>query len=106
MDREQIARSNRNSGASCAAAVYAAFSDRAGGSVPIPRSEGGKCGALLAAEKVLRQAGVDIADLDARFTQQFGSQKCWQLRLARHSCNDLVGAAARLTAEALGESQE
>lgn len=100
MNREQTARRNHNSGYSCAGAVYSAFTDVAKGSAPIPRSEGGKCGAVLAAEKVLRQLGLDSVAFDQQFVRQFGSLKCDELRRARHSCNDLVGTAARLAEEA------
>ena len=102
MNREQTARRNHNSGYSCASAVYSAFNDVVNGSAPIPRSESGKCGAVLAAEKVLKQMGLDSVAFDRQFILQYGSLKCDDLRRARHSCNDLVGTAARLTSEALG----
>ena len=103
MNREQTARKNHNNGYSCASAVYSAFNDKVSGTAPIPRSEGGKCGAVLAAEKVLRQLGLDDTAFDQQFVGQFGSLKCGELRRARHACNDLVGAAARLTSESIGE---
>ena len=99
MNREQTARKYHNRGYSCASAVYSAFNDVVGGSAPIPRSEGGKCGAVLAAEKVLKQLGIDYTDFDRQFISRFGSLKCDELRRARHSCNDLVGMAARLAEE-------
>ena len=100
MDREQKARKNHKSGYSCASAVYSAFNDVVSGSAPIPRGEGGKCGVVLAAEKVLKQLGLDSAAFDRQFILQYGSLKCDELRRARHSCNDLVGSAARLISEA------
>ena len=99
MNREQTARRNHNSGYSCASAVYSAFNDVVSGSAPIPRSEGGKCGAVLAAEKALKQLGIDSDAFDQQFITQFGSLTCAELRRARHSCNDLVGTAARLISE-------
>ena len=100
MNREQAARRTHRSGTSCAYAVYSAFSDIASGSAPAPRSEGGKCGAVLSAEKVLRQNGIDISDFDQAFLAQFGSLKCSDLLSSKgHSCNDLVGVAARLVEE-------
>lgn len=101
MDREQMARGKHNSGYSCSSAVYSAFGDKVGGSAPIPRSEGGKCGAALAAEKVLRQLGADEGAFDRAFEDAFGSLKCDELRRLRRSCNDLVGTAARLGAAAI-----
>lgn len=103
MNREQAARKNHNSGYSCASAVYSAFNDVVSGTAPIPRSEGGKCGAVLAAEKTLKQLGLDSAAFDQQFKKQFGSLRCDELRRARHSCNDLVGVAVRLAAEAIDE---
>ena len=96
MNREAIAREKHRSGYSCAGAVYSAFSDKVSGTAPVPRSEGGKCGAVLAAEKALKQLGLDSVAFDRQFVSQFGSLKCDELRRARHSCNDLVGTAARL----------
>ena len=98
MNREQMARGKHNSGYSCSSAVYSAFGDKVSGSAPTPRSEGGKCGAVLAAEKVLRQLGMDEAAFDRAFVEAFGSLKCDELRRLCHSCNDLVGTAARLGA--------
>lgn len=102
MNREQTARRSHNGGYSCASAVYSAFNDVVNGSAPIPRSEGGKCGAVLAAEKVLKQMCLDSVAFDRQFILQYGSVKCDDLRRPRHSCNDLVGTAARMTSEALG----
>lgn len=95
MDREQIARKNHYSGYSCASAVYRAFSDQVNGDAPIPRSKGGKCGAVLAAEKLLKVLGLDSGVFDARFLKQFHSLKCDDLRRAGFPCNDFVGTAAR-----------
>ena len=103
MDREQAARKKHNSGYSCASAVYFAFTDVVSGTAPIPRSEGGKCGAVLAAEKVLKQQGLDITGFQVAFIIQYGSLKCDALRHARHACNDLVGTAARLVSEVMKE---
>lgn len=101
MNREQTARRKHAGGYGCSYAVYQAFSDMVRGDSPIARSEGGKCGAVLAAEKVLKQLGLDSAAFDARFMAQFHSLKCGDLRRAGFSCNDLVGVAARLADEAV-----
>ena len=68
----------------------------------MPRSEGGKCGAVLAAEKVLDQLGLDGTAFDAAFLEAYGSLKCGELRRTRVPCNDLVGAAARLAGDMIG----
>lgn len=102
MNHETIARQAHRGGVNCAQSVYSAFSDVNPNPTAAPRarSEGGKCGAVLAAEKLLREMNVE-SDFDARFVEQFGSLKCGDLRRARIPCNDLVGAAARLVEESL-----
>ena len=96
MDREQTARNYHNSGINCANSVYSAFSDKVTGTGPAPRSIDGKCGAVLAGEKVLAQLGLDTASFDDKFVEQFGSLKCAELRKAKYPCNDLVGEATKL----------
>ncbi|MBQ9613352.1 MAG: hypothetical protein IJV14_12315 [Lachnospiraceae bacterium] len=100
MDFEKEARKNHRRGMSCAGAVYQAFYDvnpkKTG--APSPRSEGGKCGAVLAAEKTLREMGINrIEDFDQQFTEIFGSLKCSELLGKRNgSCNDFVGISAAI----------
>ena len=51
------------------------------GSIPAPRSDGGKCGAYLAAVKLLQDMGIEKTDsLEAEFVRRFGSLKCGDLR--------------------------
>ena len=57
---------------------------------------------MLAAEKTLQQLGMEEAAFDRAFEDAFGSLKCDELRRLRHSCNDLVGTAARLAAVIAG----
>ena len=99
MNKEQTARNNHRSGYNCASSVYSAFSDVVSGSAPMPRSEGGKCGAILAGEKVLGQIGMNTESFDEKFISIFGSLKCTELRCTDRSCNDFVGCAAQLTEE-------
>ncbi|MCR5420562.1 MAG: hypothetical protein K6E98_06125 [Lachnospiraceae bacterium] len=102
MNYEKIARSNHRNGMNCAAAVYNALTEINTNKTtpPMPRSEGGKCGTVLAAEKILREMGKaqeTVDDFDKEFIQRFGSLKCAELRGAqRNMCNDYVGAAATL----------
>ncbi len=97
-------------GTSCSYAVYNAFSDvnSGDGRVPAPKSEGGKCGAVLAAEKVIREMNngdqEKAARFDKAFLELFGSLECVDLRRMGRRCNDYVGTAARLTDEILGYS--
>ena len=97
MSHEEKACMAHRDGSNCAAAVYNAFEDvnPNPGAIPKPRSDGGKCGAVLAAEQLLRDMGID-GDFDQRFTEHYGSLKCADLRRTRALCNDLVGGAAKL----------
>lgn len=99
MDREQISRDKHRNGSNCASAVYTSFSDKVSGKSPIPRSEGGKCGAVLAAEKVIKELGMDPTGFDNMFLEKFGSLKCAELRGGKYPCNDLVGTAAKMADE-------
>ena len=102
MDHEAEARRIHNSGYNCSNSVYQAFSDvdHAGGQPPAPRSIAGKCGALITAQKVLRDLGVDGEDeLERAFEAEMGYVTCRDLKRHRCSCNDCVGVAARLVDE-------
>lgn len=106
MNHEMTAREIHRSGYSCASAIYRAFNDVHGGagSAPIPKSEGGKCGAVLSAEKILREyGGGDTSEFDARFQENFGSLKCRDLLSAGYGCNEYVGYAAALAEELLNK---
>lgn len=99
MDHEKQARSIHHSGYNCSQSVDRAFSDvnAAAGNPPAPRSIAGKCGALLAAQKVVTDMGLDCAaDLEADFQDELGYVLCRDLKRNRVSCNDCVGVAARL----------
>ena len=102
MDYETTARNSHRSGMNCAMSVYTALGgDKA--NAPKPRAEGGKCGAVLAAEQVIREKGTgDPKKLDERFLELYGSLKCADLRgAATGQCNDFIGAAARMAGEML-----
>ena len=110
MGHEEKARAIHRQGSSCASAVYTAFSDVTGGrrDAPAPRSEGGKCGAVLAAEKLLRETGHgSVEEFDRAFLAKYGSLKCAELLGKRKSaCNDFVGTAAALAEKMItGESR-
>lgn len=104
MTYEEKARGAHRNKMSCSASVYNAFADinPHPGEIPAPRSVDGKCGAVLAAEKLLREMGVEDNDFDAQFLARFGSLKCFSLRAKRVPCNDLVGAAAEIVEACVG----
>ena len=107
MNHEQEARAIHRTGKNCSNSVYTAFGDvdSAGGTPPAPRSIAGKCGALLTAQKVLRDLGIDReAELERAFEQEFGYVKCLDLKRHRCSCNDCVGVASRLVDEYVAQA--
>ena len=100
MDREITARTIHRRGTSCASAVYNAFKDANDhySFSPSPRSEGGKCGAVLAAEKVLKETGAEqIEVFEQRFKEKFGTLNCFELMNTGFDCSDFVGEAAAIT---------
>lgn len=99
MSHEDAARRIPCTGYSCSNSVDWAFSDvnRAVGSPPAPRNIAGRCGALLAAQKVLRDLGVDREDeLEQAFEKGLGYVTCVELKRHRCNCNDCVGVAVQL----------
>ena len=115
MGYEEAARDVHKSGFNCAMSLYVAYADELGltaeqakEAAPKPRAEGGKCGAFLAGKKILEKLKPDAVDeYEKRFIETNGQTECSRLLSAhgalRKSCNDYVGDAARLVAEALGE---
>ena len=106
MDHEKTARTKHRSGYSCASSVYSAFSDvnKNMGLTPVPRSEGGRCGAVLSAVKTLREMGIGKADeFETEFTARIGSVMCRDLMRSGRSCNDCVGIAAAIADALRGE---
>ena len=103
---EKNARSNHRGFMNCSNSVYSAFSgvNSKRSAPPAPRSEGGKCGAVLAAEQIVREMGVgSVDDFDREFKELYGSLMCKELRgTATGQCNDFVGAAARLASQIVG----
>lgn len=104
-DYETIARTNHRSGMNCAMAVYDALGMNNANKTnpPRPRGEGGKCGAVLAAEQTIREMGgteEDVAEFDKRFTEKYGHLTCAELRgFLSGKCNDYVGEAAALVGQ-------
>ena len=105
IDYETIARTNHKSGMNCATAVYEALglSNPNKTTPPLPRSKDGMCGAVLAAEQVIRENGGsedDVKEFEKRFTDKYGHLKCSELRGAfSGKCNDYVGVSAAIAAQ-------
>lgn len=113
MNHEQRARENHRGGYNCAQSVFVAFAEQLGMTpeearriAPKPRSEGGKCGAYLAGRAVLERLKPEaVEEFERAFIQSNGRAECIRMIAAsgkvRKNCNDYVGDAARLAAEAL-----
>ena len=105
IDYETIARDNHRSGMNCSKAVYEALSMADNANIskpPFPRSEGGKCGAVLAAEQFIRENGTeeDVEEFDRRFIGKYGHLTCIKLRgVLGKKCNDYVGVSAAIVAD-------
>ena len=105
IDYETIARSNHRSGMNCASAVYDALGMNNPNKTtpPRPREQDGMCGAVLAAEQTIREAGGtedDVKEFEKRFTERYGHLKCSELRgFLSGKCNEYVGVAAALVAQ-------
>ncbi len=105
IDYETIARNNHRSGMNCAMSVYVALgmSNTNKTKVPLPRSEGGKCGAVLAAEQTIREMGGtedDVNAFDRLFMEKHKYLKCSELRgFLSGKCNDYVGTAASIVGQ-------
>ncbi len=106
-DFEQIARTSHRNGTNCARSVYDAFSDVNTNktTAPMPRSDGGKCGAVLSAMQVIKETDAgDPQTIEDVFLKEYGSVKCAELRgFLTGRCNDYVGLAAKTVAEMIGE---
>jgi hypothetical protein len=111
MNKEDLAKSkfHGKENFNCAQAVLVAFQEETGMSdeelkefsaAGGGRVEGGICGALYAAEKLLGSA--ECGELSRQFNEQSGSLKCREIRkLGQLPCKDCVGLAARFVGEHL-----
>ncbi len=87
----------------CSMAVYDALYCGGGqkkGTAPRPRSEGGKCGAILAAEQFIREndgTQEDVDEFDRQFIEKYGHLTCGHLRgILGNKCNEYVGVSAAI----------
>ena len=99
-EHEEKARKLHREGHNCAESLHTAFSEdmKLDKNFPAPRSIDGKCGALLVAEKILKDLGQEnkIEKLEKEFIKKFGSSKCVELMKKERRCNDYVGECARM----------
>ena len=117
MDRETKARTFHRSGSNCSMSVMRTYADelgidedRSASEAPKPRSDGGKCGAYLAALEILGRIAPDKAsDFETGFIALNGSNLCAILKGASgkngKNCNDYVADAVNLVAELTGKEQ-
>ncbi|MBO4359863.1 MAG: C-GCAxxG-C-C family protein [Eubacteriaceae bacterium] len=116
MDRQTKARDFHKNGNNCSMSVMRAFADvlgmdeeRAASEAPRPRSDGGKCGAYLAALELLERIAPDRkGDFETGFIAINGSNLCAVLKGASGKngkyCNDYVADAVKLVSERSGEN--
>lgn len=95
----EIAKRLHREGNRCSVSVYKAFEDvniNGDDNIPAPRSEDGKCGTVLAAEKLIREMGLgDVSDFENEFVRVYGSLKCAELlKMHGRRCNEFVGFTA------------
>lgn len=108
MDKhEEKARDLHSQGNNCSISVYKAFLEdtKLDGSIPTPRSIAGKCGAVLAAEKILKECGKEdkIQEFEKDFISKFGYATCIDLMRTERRCNDYVGDSASIVDKILSE---
>lgn len=100
---EERARALKTQGNNCSISLYTAFTEdtRLDGDIPAPRSIEGKCGALLAGIKILKETGHEdrIEEFEKKFIELFGYNKCRDLMMHERRCNDYVGECAKLLDE-------
>ena len=106
---EERARTIHKQGNNCSYSLYTAFEDdtKLDGNIPAPRSEAGKCGAVLAAEKILRELGKAdiIEEFEKAFIAEFGYITCIDLMKHDRRCNDYVGKSAELIDKMLNKEE-
>ena len=107
---EEKARTIHNEGNNCSYSVYTVFKDdiKLDGKIPAPRSEDGKCGAALAAEKILRELGKEeyIEEFEQYFISEFGYITCIDLMREQRRCNDYVGKSATFIDRIINNSED
>lgn len=105
-NHENRARELHKQGNNCSTSVHNAFAGDTNISedFPAPRSIEGKCGALITAEKILKEMGKEdkIEEFEKEFVKKFGYSKCVDLMTHERRCNDYVGESAKMLDEIIG----
>ena len=106
---EEKARQKNKMGNNCSNSLYKAFQEdtQLDGIIPAPRSEARKCGAVITAEKILRERGKEelIEEFEEAFKKEFEFLTCIELMTSSRRCNDYIGFSANFIDEAL-ENEE
>ena len=106
---EKQSRELHKQGNNCSFSLYSAFLEdsKLDGEIPLPRSIEGKCGAVISAEKILKEMGKekDIELFEKEFISEFKYLKCIDLMKADRRCNDYVGKSAQIVDEILKNNE-
>ena len=109
-NHEERARELHRQGNNCSTSVHTAFSEdtKISADYPEPRSIEGKCGALITAEKILKDTGNEdeIEKFEKEFNEEFGYVKCIDLMTHERRCNDYVGWSSKKIDEILDTKRE
>ena len=99
-NHEEKARSLHRQGNNCSTSLHKAFEEdmTLSGDYPMPRSIDGKCGALLAAIKILKDTGHEdkVEEFEKQFKNKFEYVTCMELMTHGRKCNDYVGESAKM----------
>ena len=102
---EQIARELKANGNNCSSSLHTAFKEDSHltDDFPAPRSIEGKCGALLTAQKILKETGHEdkMEEFEKEFERRFHYVKCIDLMTHERRCGDYVGESAAMLDEIL-----
>ena len=99
-NHEEDARELKMAGNNCSVSLYTAYEKdiKLSGEYPAPRSEDGKCGALLTALRILDEIGYSDKkdEFEKEFVKRLGYSKCLELMTHERRCGDYVGESARI----------
>ncbi len=102
---EQIARKLKENGNNCSYSLHTSLKEdlHLADAFPAPRSIEGKCGALLTAQKILKDTGHEdkIEEFEKEFERRFHYVKCIDLMAHERRCSDYVGESAAMLDEIL-----
>ena len=106
-NHEKRARELKEQGNNCSTSLHKAFMEdtELSNDIPAPRSIEGKCGALITAQKILKETGHEdkVEEIEKEFIKRFGYAKCVELMAHEKRCNDYVGESANMVDEILNK---